>query len=406
MRMRLPLEWIAALRFLGQGRVQTSFIIAGAAIGVAVIAFMSALLAGIQANTIRRSLLSQAHIVVRPAEEIARPLRPAGTEEATVQKRTQRVVSIDQWRKLRDEIRRMPGVSVASATVSGSAFAIRGEASKSVLLTGIEPEEYMRVVPVADKITSGSARLASTDVLVGSELAHDLGLRAGDKLRLVAPSGATAVLSVTGIFDLGSRGVNERNVYVALRTAQDLLDLPGGASRIEVTLDDIWEAEKVSRAIAAQASLQADSWIRTNEQFFLALKAQTIANYAIRFSVGVAVALGIASVLVVSVVQRSREIGILRAMGASRRQVMGIFLIQGGLVGLAGSFLGTFAASLLLAIWRSGIRNADGTPLFPVTLDPTFMAWAALAATVVGTGAAITAARRAANLDPVVAIRG
>src|SRR6185503_20860401 len=119
-----------------------------------------------------------------------------------------------------------------------------------------------------------------------------------------------------------------RNAYVLLRTAQDLLNLPGGASAIDVTVDDVWAAEDVAQRITARVGLQADSWIRTNQQFFIALNAQTISNIVLRISVGVSVALGIASVLVVSVVQKSREIGILRAMGASRRQVMDVFLIQ------------------------------------------------------------------------------
>ena len=99
MRSRLPFEWIAAMRFLGEGRMQTAFIIVGAAIGVAVIVFLSAVLTGMQQNIIRRSLLSQPHIVIQPAEEVARaqPRGTPGGELAIVQKRTQRLLSIDQW---------------------------------------------------------------------------------------------------------------------------------------------------------------------------------------------------------------------------------------------------------------------------------------------------------------------
>jgi lipoprotein-releasing system permease protein len=122
--------------------------------------------------------------------------------------------------------------------------------------------------------------------------------------------------------------------------------------------------------------------------------------------VAVSVALGIASVLVVSVVQRSREIGILRAMGASRRQVMSVFLIQGGLVGLVGSLAGSAMAAVLLALWQAMFRNPDGTPLFLVEFDPALVAWAAAIATLTGLAAAVAPARRAARLDPVVAIRG
>lgn len=403
----LPFEWIAAMRFLAEGRMQTTFILVGAAIGVAVIVFLSAVLTGMQQNIIRRSLLSQAHIVIQPAEEVARalPRGTAGGEVSTVQKRSQRLISIDQWQKILGEVRTVEGVNVVTPTVSGPAFALRGDANKSVSVTGIVPDEYNLIVPLPDKIVAGTWRLASTDVLVGTELAKDLGAAVGDKVRLTTPRGADTTLSITGIFDLGSRGVNERNVYVLMRTGQDLLNLPGGASAINVTVNDIWTAEDVAQRIGARVGLQADSWIRTNQQFFIALNAQTISNIVLRISVGISVALGIASVLVVSVVQKSREIGILRAMGASRRQVMNVFLIQGGVVGLAGSFLGSGIAAFALDMWQRTLKNPDGTPLFMLEFDPRLLVWAAAIATLTGLAAAVTPARRAAKLDPVVAIR-
>ncbi|HET7402628.1 MAG TPA: ABC transporter permease [Usitatibacter sp.] len=407
MKSWMPFEWIAALRFLAEGRMQTAFIVVGASIGVAVIVFMSAILQGMQANIIRRSLLSQPHIVVEPAEEVARPLRgkDPGGETALVQKRTQRLLSIDQWQRLRDEIRAVPGVNVVTPTVVGPAFAVRGEANRSVSVTGIEPEEFVRIVPLPEKVVAGTWRLAGTDVLIGTELARDLGVVVGDKLRFATARGTDLTLTVTGLFDLGSRGVNERNVYVALRTAQDLLDLPGGCSDLDVTVLDIWQAEEIARKIASRVGLDAQSWIRTNQQLFVALNAQTISNSVLRLSVGISVALGIASVLVVSVVQKSREIGILRAMGATRRQVMSVFLIQGGIVGLVGSFAGSAMAALFLHAWTAMFRNPDGTPLFMLQFDPVLVAWAAGVATLTGLAAAVTPARRAANLDPAEAIR-
>jgi lipoprotein-releasing system permease protein len=407
MKSGLPFEWIAAMRFLAEGRMQTTFILIGCAIGVAVILFLSAVLTGMQQNIIRRSLLSQPHIVIQPAEEVARP-QPRGTpggELAVVQKRTQRLLSIDQWQRMIGEIRAVPGVNVVSPSVSGPAFALRGDANRSVSVAGIVPDEYNRIVPLPDKMVAGTLSLSSTDVLVGTELAKDLGAQVGDKIRLATPAGSDLTLTITGIFDLGSRGVNERNVYVLMRTAQDLLNLPGGASTINVTVDDIWAAEDVARRIGAKVGVQADSWIRTNQQFFIALNAQTISNIVLRISVGISVALGIASMLVVSVVQKSREIGILRAMGASRRQVMNVFLIQGGVVGLAGSFVGSGIAAFALHLWQVTVRNPDGTPLFLLEFDPRLVLWAAAIATVTGLAAAATPARRAAKLDPVVAIR-
>jgi len=402
----MPFEVIAALRFLGEGRMQTTFIIVGASIGVAVVVFMSAILTGMQANIIRRSLLSQPHIVIQPAEEVARPLRDPRDEAPTVQKRTQRLLSIDQWQAHSQVIRDMPGVDVVTPTVAGPAFALRGDANRSVSLTGIDPDDFVRIVPLPDKIVAGTWRLTSTDVLIGTELATDLGAAVGDKMRLATPNGAALTLTITGIFDLGSKGVNERNVYVLLRTAQDLLNLTGGASNLDVTVKDLWQAENIAQRINARVGLEADSWIRTNNQLFIALNAQTISNTALRIAVAICVALGIASVLVVSVVQKSREIGILRAMGASRLQVMNVFLIQGGIVGLVGSIFGSAIAAAFLKAWEVMLKNPDGTPLFQLHFEPKLAVWAAIIATLTGLAAAVTPARRAARLDPVVAIRG
>jgi lipoprotein-releasing system permease protein len=213
-------------------------------------------------------------------------------------------------------------------------------------------------------------------------------------------------LTISGIFDLGNKGANQRNTFVALHTAQSLIGLPGGVSSLEVTVRDVYSAEEVAQRIATATGVEADSWIRTSAQFFAAVSAQTTANTAIRFFVGLSVAFGIASVLVVSVVQRSREIGILRAMGISQGQILRVFLLQGGLLGFGGSVVGCAIGSAALMLWQRYARNADGTPMFPLVFDPAMLVAALLLASLTGLAAAFAPALRAARLDPVVAIRG
>jgi lipoprotein-releasing system permease protein len=402
----VPFEWIAAVRFLRDGRMQSVLIIVGVGIGVAVIVFMSALLSGLQANLIRRTLSAQAHIVVLPPEDVARPLFDPARAVPTVQKQAQRLRSIDQWQKVRERLARLPGITAISPVAAGPAFAVRGDANKSITLIGIVPEHYVRVIALDDKLVAGRLRVGAGEAVIGTELARDLGATVGDKLRVVAGSGATDTLTITGLFDLGNKGVNERNVYVGLKSAQSLLDLVGGVSSLDLAVSDIYAAETLAEAIAGETGLKAESWIRTNAQFFTALSSQRISSNVIRFFVGLSVAFGIASVLVVSVVQRAKEIGILRAMGASRGQIMRVFLLQGGIVGLLGSLLGSSLGWLFLALWRSLAKNPDGTPLFMITVEPGLFALAAGGASAVGILAALVPARRAARLDPVVAIRG
>ncbi len=400
------------MRFLREGRLQTLFIIAGVAIGVGVIVFMSALLAGLQSNFIRRVLSAQAHIQLLPPKEISRPLRHGldaqkdAVEGAIVQPPLQRLKSIDQWQAVSTQIVAMPEVLVVSPVAGGSALAVRGSASRAITVAGIEPASYFRIIDLNEKIERGSTRLTATDILIGNELASDLGIDVGDKLRVTAANGAASTLTITGIFDLGNKGANQRNTFVALHTAQSLLGLPGGVSSLEVTVRDVYAAETIAQRITAETGVQADSWIKTSAQFFAAVSAQTTANTSIRFFVGLSVAFGIASVLVVSVVQKSREIGILRAMGISRGQILRVFLLQGGLLGLCGSVVGCGIGAAGLVLWQGLARNADGTPLFPLALDPTLFTLALVLATLTGLVAAYAPALRAARLDPVVAIRG
>ncbi|MFP8779851.1 ABC transporter permease [Hydrogenophaga sp. RWCD_12] len=411
-----PFEWIVALRFLREGRLQTMFIVAGVALGVGVIVFMSALMTGLQMNFIARVLSAQGHIQLLPPRELARPLRggtdaPAGSlEGAIVQAPLQRLKSIDQWQAVAAQIRRMPEVLMVSPLAGGSALVVRGSASRAVTVSGIDPALYYPVVDLPGKIARGTSALGGSDILIGTELATDLGVNVGDKLRLSTVAAGTgdadSTLTVAGIFDLGNKGANARSTFVALRTAQSLLALPGGVTSLDVTVRDVYAAEVVAQRITAATGVQADSWIKNNAELFTAIAAQSTSNNAIRFFVGLSVAFGIASVLAVVVVQKSREIGILRAMGISQGQVMRVFLLQGGLLALAGSMAGSALGAGVLTLWQRSAHTADGTPLFALVLAPSLFAEALALATVTGLLAALAPARRAARLDPVVAIRG
>ena len=405
----MPFEWLVALRFLREGRVQTLFIIGGVAIGVGVIVFMSALLSGLQSNFVKRVLTGQAHIQLLPPKEVTRALRGADAqvvEGSIVQPPLQRLKSIDQWQSVAAQIRALPEVNVVSPAANGSALVVRGDASRAITVVGIDPELYFRIVPMPEKIVRGTARVTISDILIGTELANDLGVSVGDKLRITAANGNSNTLTITGIFDLGNKGANARTTVMALRSAQSLLGLQGGVSALDVTVHDVYGAELVARRITQLTGVEADSWIKTNEQFFAAISAQTTANTAIRVFVGLSVAFGIASVLVVSVVQKSREIGILRAMGITREQVLRIFLLQGGLLGFGGALAGSVLGSLGLFVWQQAQRNPDGTVMFAVSFEPLMFAMALMLATVTGLMASFAPAMRAARLDPVSAIRG
>ncbi len=407
----MPFEWVVAVRFLREGRFQTALIVGGVAAGVAVFIFITALVNGLQANTIRRTLGTQAHIVVRPTEEVAQVLRaapPGVTSMPKIEARAQRLRSIDQWQPLEAELARTPGVVNVSPMVSGPGFAVRGDASKSIAIIGIDPVRYNRIVAIGDKLVGGEFRVQPGEAVLGRDLALDLGIGVGDRVRLITAENEIVTgdtFTVTGIVDLGVRELNRRTVYVGLRTGQSLLQLPGGVSQLDLTVTDLFDAEAIAKKLAATTGLSVESWMQTNAQLLAAINAQTITTRMIRLFVVAIVVLGIASVLVVSVVQKRREIGILRAMGAPRAKVRRIFLLQGAMVALIGSLIGCVMAATMIVVFLKLARNADGTPLFDLVIGPELFAIAIVGAMVCGVLAAVAPAQRAAALDPAQAIR-
>jgi len=430
--------WRIALRFLLEGRFQTLLLVVGVAAGVGVVTYITALVQGLQDNTIRRTLGVQPHLTIRPVKDvplaarIGAPIATAGATSAapgaaaapataspppggapaqapvllqSEQPRAQRTRSIDNWPPLVLLLERTPGVVAVSPTATGAALAQRGEGSRAITLIGVELERHDRIVSLSDKVFAGVARLGPGEAIVGRELADDLGVKLGDRFTVALGRDTVDSMRAVAFYDAGNREINRRNVYVPLRTAQSLLAIPGGVTSLDVTVDDVFDAETVARRLRARLPHEIESWMQTNSQLLSALDAQTLSTRLIRLVVMIVVVLGIASVLVVSVVQKRKEIGILRAMGASRAQMTQVFLVQGALVSAAGSVAGAALAWVMVVAFTALVRGADGGPLFPIVLDlPTF-AWAALGATVSGVLAAVAPARRAAGLDPAQAIR-
>jgi lipoprotein-releasing system permease protein len=400
--MPMWLEWTIATRFLREARTQTALIMVGIAVGVSVIVFLSALIDGLQDNIIERTLGTQAHIKVEAPDEVNQVVPLAGGTMQLVleDKRAQRLRSINNWQQVRDTLDALPEVTAVSPLISGPAFARRGSTLESVALMGIDEVRYQKIIPIRNDMVAGQFRVGAGDAVIGSRLAWDLGLRVGDKLRLDAGQGGDSVVNVAGIFELGVRELDSRYVYLDMKQAQSLLGLPGAATVIDVTVKDIFAADTVAQRITRLTGQKAESWMQTNGQLMNALKSQSLSTRMISLFVAVSVAFGIASVLSVSVVQRTREIGILRAMGTTRAQMLRVFLLQGALFGLAGSVVGGTAGYGL--VW---LFNAFGPRLFQIPVSPLLLLAATILATVTGVISAAIPARRAARLDPVVAIR-
>ena len=374
----------------------------GVAVGVAVIVFISALIQGLQSNIVERTLGTQAHIRLLSPDEVNHIVPPAaGTLQLLLEdQRAQRLRSINNWQQITGTLDHLPVLTAVSPVVSGPAFVQRGDAIQSVALVGINLERYQQIIPLKQYMVSGELRVSADNVLIGRQLAKDLGVQVGSKLRLDTGQQKNAVVNISGIFELGVRELDARYVYLDLKQAQSLLNLPGGVTVIDLTIQDIFQADQIASQVGRLTGLKAESWIETNAQLMNAITAQSLSTNMIIVFVGISVAFGIASVMSVSVVQRTREIGILRATGATQTQILRVFLFQGAIFGLLGSMLGSVVSYCL--IWGF---NQFGPGLFYISISIKLILSALFLATLTGVLAAAIPSRRAAALDPVEAIR-
>lgn len=399
---RLWIEQRIAWRFMAENPLQTLLISIAIAVGTAVIIFITALMNGLQQNTVNKTLGSQAHIKLESTRLYNR-MPAVSLDQHRILLETQRaqpLQRIDSWQAVMQALDAIPSLTAVSPIVSGPALVQRGRASASVIINGIDAQRYQKIVDLPSNIQLGSYRISSQDVLIGSELAKDLGLQAGDKLRIQAADGRTALVRVSGVFSMGVQELDSRQIYIDLKQAQTLLNLVGGITGLEVKIDDIFTAREWGARLERLTGLHVKNWMDNNSQLLNALRSQKMTTQMIRLFVGLAVALGIASVMAVSVVQRTREVGILRAMGSTRDQILRVFLIQGAMLGAIGAVFGMAGGYVLVHLF-----NGFGARLFFVSVHPEVTITALFIAICTGILAAALPARRASRYDPAEAIR-
>jgi len=404
----MPFQWFVALRYMRDARGQTVLILSAVSVGVSVVVFLSALINGLQSSLVESTLGSQPHVTIRAPREEPRPLVEPDSKRAIarlIQPASQRLRSIDQWPLVMADAERVRGVTASSPTVTGSGIATRADARLPVVIRGVDPERFLAIINIPKKIIQGAFDISGDSVVIGSTLASDLGIGVGDKVRVASTEGIEEVMKVSGVFTLGSAAVDKTWMVTSLRHAQSMFALPGGATTIELKVADVFAADGIANDIQSQTGLVAESWMALNAQLLSGLSAQSNSKIMIQVCVVLTVALGIASVLIVSVVQKSREIGILRAVGAPANRVLAIFLIQGGVLGLVGSFFGSALGVAFARAFENITGDSNGLPRFPVQVDLNLLIGATALATGVGLVTAVIPARRAARLDPATAIR-
>ncbi len=398
--MRFELKM--ALRFMASGKSQTIFIIVGIAVGVAVQIFLGALITSLQESLVDETIGNSSHITLRGAEDsVTRMLNEEGEDLFFRGNTMSRRDNIDNWSLIVEELKQDESVTAISPTLQGTALIRSGGTDRSVQIKGIILEEADRIYDISSGMVAGSAIVEGNTVVIGMTLAKDLGIEEGDNINLLLPSGGTVRLQTGGIFDLRNEAANSALLFIDLRRAQKLFDAGDTVSSIETQIRDPFEATLVSeRWRTALDVVTVEDWMELNRQLLSALSSQSSSSYTIQFFVILSITLGIASVLAVSVIQKSKEIGILKAMGTSKKSASQIFVLQGFLLGIGGSAVGILLGILLL----EGFNSAEGLS-FSITYRWSNMLLLAAIATVSGAIASVIPARRSANLNPMEAIK-
>jgi len=382
----MPYEWKIAIRFLTNGKAQTLFILLGIAVGVAVQIFLNSIITGVQENLLDNTIGTSSHITILSSDQDSRN-------------------RIGQYTKVLERLDADPDIIRASASVDGNAFLKRAEKDTSLLVKGIELGRADSIYQIKNRMVSGNANISANQVLIGKDLASDYDIEAGEAINLTMTGGSIQSFIVEGIFDLESANINGSWVFMDITRAQKLYNLSGYASRIEMQILSPFEADqKADQLGRVFPDLKVQDWKQQNAQLLSALSSQSSSSYTIQVFVLIAIALGISSVLAVSVVQKSKQIGILKAMGVTGKSASQIFIIQGTLLGFAGALAGIGLGALLLEAFRIGTSGGGGLG-FALTIKPINMAIVLAVATFAGMAASFVPARNSEKLNPMEVIR-
>ena len=412
MRFELRLAW----RHLVSGGGQTVLTICAVAIAVTLIIFIQTLITGVQQRFVGDLVGPLPHLTVRapdPAPQtLERMMRGRGTDfyATDSQKQVQKRTDLEQWQKIETQLAQFPGVRVVASGVGGSAFLTRGAKRFSINVSGGDPAKLERISPIQKDIVFGRwLDIGPNEAVMGVRLAEEAGLRLGDRIKIQSSQGVTATLTVAGMYETGNVQTDLRQVFVTLRTAQSLFATGQNVSSIQVKLEDPFAAGALADQISATLPYKVESWTKDSAFILNAIQSQNAVRIMICTFVLLASAFAIASVLIVSVIQKSRQIGILKAIGARDRQILTVFTLEGLGVALGGSIVGSVWALLLLralADIPQAARFGKVNKLFNIIYDPAIFG-GAIAATIIATLiAAILPARRASRLNPVDVIRG
>ena len=420
------LSWSVAWRGLIRSKRLTALTLVVLSVSVILVVFLTALIDGLERDLVEETTGAIAHVVIEPRERepIAwweqedvgapdgGPLPDDGPlylgERTTLASEKGSIDNWQRWSRLVDAFG--PEIRGVSPAAQGQGFAIRGENREAVRLYGIEPRRYDQLVPIQDNLVEGRFyELGPGEIAIGYKLAETMGVGVGDRLTINTAVGTGRSMRVVGLFDTGFGGVDNTTVLMRLGDGQSLFGLGSSINAIGIEVADVFQADRVAEQLQRQIPYSVTSWIADNERLLRALEGQGRSSDLIIFFTAVAAAFAIASILIVLVTNKLQEIGILKAMGATRRQIRTVFALQGALLSLAGGGLGSTVGVAVVKLLSTveGPPTASGRtePLFPFELSPELVVGTVIGTVLIGLVASLIPASRASKVDPIEVIQ-
>jgi lipoprotein-releasing system permease protein len=376
--LSLKIAW----RFLRSSPGQSTLIACGIAVGIATQIFVGSIIISLQANLLDTTIGSSPQVTIQAIKE-SDPVRFTPKMQALVN----------------NDPRVKPG-SVAPVRSVPALFS-NGTDSATLGLIGGNLKELDGIYGITEKTIEGKAAIGNGQIMLGKEFAEKYNIKPGDSIALSLQGGQSGSFTVTGIFDLGSGQFNGRQAFVSGRVPQSVLGWANDEYQaIDVQLNEPFDSKAVMSSWSSQLpGVSVVEWQGQNASLLAGLTAQSASSYMIQGFVLVAVALGIASTLAIAAVQKTRQIGILKAMGLADRPSGRIFLYQAAMLGVAGSALGVLFSFAILALFR-----LSPAP-FEIAMDPAFVAISACIGIGVAMLSSIVPIRRTSKLDPIEVIQ-
>ncbi len=412
-------ETFVAARYL-RGKRKTRFIslitfisIAGVSVGVIALIVVMSVMTGFDIALRETIIGNRAHLTVM--NRMGRP-----------------IMDVD---KVIDELKALsPDVLGAGPILQIEALLKRGEYTTGAFVLGVDPEREKEVTDLARNLTREGGRTfgqgelpGDKEIVLGFRLAHRLGARVGSEIAVITDKptvtpfgvrpGNQVFLTVSGISQARMSDFDNLYAFVDVDTAR-MLTGREGVDAVHVKLSDAFHAERVAALIHEQLPYRAETWYQSQEAFFEALKQEKVAMFIILVFIILVAAFNITSTLIMIVMEKRRDIGILRTLGSSSWSILAIFIIEGLLIGLTGTVIGLVAGVFLahnlnpvaeVIAWMMGINLFDSTIYYfdsiPVEVVPSDVLWITVSAVVLTFVSTLYPAWSAARLNPVDALR-